>query len=82
MKISLLTLVLTVPLAGSVWAICPLGDLSGDCEVDLPDLLVFAGQWLDTDGNGKSLTRKVSTDYGNDVINWRADVPSPGIINP
>ncbi len=35
------------------------------------------------DGNGNySLTRKVSSDYGNDVINWQADTPSPGTINP
>ncbi|MHC4463568.1 MAG: hypothetical protein ACYS30_19365, partial [Planctomycetota bacterium] len=49
MKISLLTLVLTVSLAGSVLADCPMGDLSGDCEVSLIDLQVFAGQWLDMD---------------------------------
>jgi hypothetical protein len=30
------------------------------------------------DGNGKSLTRKVSTDYGNDPENWTASTPSPG----
>ncbi|MBA7673176.1 hypothetical protein ES703_81364 [subsurface metagenome] len=36
----------------------------------------------EADGGGKSLSRKVSTDYGNDVINWRADDPSPGVINP
>ncbi|MHC4605112.1 MAG: hypothetical protein ACYS6W_17490, partial [Planctomycetota bacterium] len=51
MKISLLTLtlVLTVSLAGFVSADCPVGDLSGDCEVSLIDLQVFAGQWLDMD---------------------------------
>ena len=31
------------------------------------------------DGNGYySLTRKVSSDYGNDEDNWQADTPSPG----
>jgi hypothetical protein len=36
----------------------------------------------EADGGGESLSRKVSTDYGNDVINWEAAVPSPGVINP
>jgi hypothetical protein len=30
------------------------------------------------DGGGKSLTRKVLTDYGNDPVNWIAVSPSPG----
>ena len=30
------------------------------------------------DGYGQSLTRKVSTDYGNDPDNWIVAVPSPG----
>jgi hypothetical protein len=36
----------------------------------------------DADGRGKSLSRKVSTDYGNDVANWQAATPSPGAANP
>ncbi|MHC4890531.1 MAG: hypothetical protein ACYTEO_13825 [Planctomycetota bacterium] len=36
----------------------------------------------EADGGGKSLARKVSTDYGNDVINWEAGDPSPGVVNP
>ena len=57
MKISLLTLVLTVSLVGpsmeslrTVRADCPVGDMSGDCKVNLEDMLVFAGQWLDDSG--------------------------------
>ena len=35
--------------------------------------------WPDeTDGSGKSLTRRVLSDYGNDPDNWTASVPSPG----
>jgi len=30
------------------------------------------------DGDGKSLTRKIPADYGNDPGNWRAAIPSPG----
>jgi hypothetical protein len=30
------------------------------------------------DGGGQSLTRRVSTDYGNDPDNWTAEFPSPG----
>ncbi|MHC4693891.1 MAG: lamin tail domain-containing protein [Planctomycetota bacterium] len=36
----------------------------------------------EADGAGKSLSRKVSTDYGNDVANWEAATPSPGVANP
>jgi hypothetical protein len=36
----------------------------------------------EADGLGKSLSRKVSSDYGNDVANWEAAVPSPGAANP
>ncbi|MDH4240635.1 MAG: lamin tail domain-containing protein, partial [Phycisphaerae bacterium] len=36
----------------------------------------------EADGLGKSLSRKVSTDYGNDVDNWKAATPSPGVANP
>jgi hypothetical protein len=31
------------------------------------------------DGTGTSLTRKVSTDYGNDVANWESAAPTPGL---
>jgi hypothetical protein len=34
------------------------------------------------DGNGKSLARKDSSDYGNDPDNWIANLPSPGTVNP
>jgi hypothetical protein len=36
----------------------------------------------EADGGGKSLSRRVPTDYGNDVANWQAAVPSPGTANP
>jgi len=34
------------------------------------------------DGLGKSLSRKDPNDYGNDVANWEAVTPSPGVANP
>ncbi len=34
--------------------------------------------YVEADGNGMALTRKVPTDYGNDPENWFASVPSPG----
>jgi hypothetical protein len=30
------------------------------------------------DGTGTSLTRRVTTDYGNDVANWESATPTPG----
>ena len=37
---------------------------------------------VEADGGGKSLSRRVSADYGNDVANWQAATPSPGSANP
>jgi hypothetical protein len=34
------------------------------------------------DGTGQSLTRKVASDYGNDVANWQTALATPGSINP
>jgi hypothetical protein len=50
MRISLLTFVLTLSLVGSVSAECPVGDLTGDCDVNFPDLKIFVDQWLDPSG--------------------------------
>jgi hypothetical protein len=36
----------------------------------------------EADGLGKSLSRKDPNDYGNDVANWEAAAPSPGLANP
>jgi hypothetical protein len=33
---------------------------------------------VDADSGGLSLSRRVTTEYGNDVANWRAASPSPG----
>ena len=46
-----------------------------DCPGGVDDWPITA------DGLGKSLSRKVATDYGNDVANWKAADPSPGISN-
>jgi hypothetical protein len=36
----------------------------------------------EADGLGKSLSRKDPNGYGNDVANWKAAAPSPGLANP
>jgi len=36
---------------------------------------------IEADGGGSSLTRRVATEYGNDVANWRASSLSPGRVN-
>jgi len=46
MKGSLFTLILTLFLIVSVKAVCPTGDLNGDCKVNFLDISVFAEQWL------------------------------------
>jgi len=37
---------------------------------------------VEADGAGMSLSRRVSSAYGNDVANWRAAPASPGFANP
>ncbi len=51
MKISLISLVSTSFLAGSVQADCPVGDLNRDCKVNLFDFASLAENWLQEEPN-------------------------------
>ncbi|OHB63084.1 MAG: hypothetical protein A2168_09620, partial [Planctomycetes bacterium RBG_13_50_24] len=51
-RLLLLAFVLSVSLVGSVHAGCPAGDLNGDCRIDLLDVQIFAGHWLEPSGSG------------------------------
>ena len=44
--VAILTAVLCI--GGTVLAVCPSADLSGDCVVDLNDFSLLANQWLST----------------------------------
>ena len=46
--VTILATLLTVSAAAGV---CPLGDLDGNCRVDIYDLKIFAQQWLDASGS-------------------------------
>jgi len=46
-KNPLIVSIFSIFLVGSVKAVCPLGDLNGDCYVDLLDIQIFAEQWLE-----------------------------------
>jgi len=51
MKISLFSLLFVVFLASfAAAALCPKGDLNGDCKVHWEDIRLFAEQWLDPGG--------------------------------
>jgi hypothetical protein len=64
MKMSLLALILTLSLVGSVYAKCPVGDLNRDCRVDLLDMQVLAEQWLEAPEKPADLN-------GDDIVNIR-----------
>ncbi|MBM4103733.1 MAG: hypothetical protein FJ263_06715 [Planctomycetes bacterium] len=48
-KLILLLAVLVLLADFAAAKLCPEGDLNGDCEVNLEDILVFADQWLNID---------------------------------
>jgi len=55
--------------------------LAFSLKVDMGDVgqSVKSG-WQEFSGDGKSLTRRVLSDYGNDVVNWDVNEPSPGLF--
>jgi len=44
-------LVTILSLTGSAWAVCPMGDLNGDCAVGFEDVQIMAEQWLGPPGS-------------------------------
>jgi hypothetical protein len=66
----------------------PQGPLHPEDFQFVPYILVDRVKYDDTapwptgpDGTGQSLQRIVSTDYGNDPINWKGAMPTPGLPN-
>ena len=88
LKVSLLSTVLFVFLAGSAGANPYLaGDLSGNCTVDWKDVQLFAKQWLDTgvcsEPNCADLDGDNDVDWADFVLlgaNWQKEI-SPIVIN-
>ena len=87
-KISLFTLILSLFLIGSTWAICPSGDLNGDCYVDMLDIQIFAEQWLEpSDPNSEQNYADFDgvggvnmSDFGLLTQNWH-QAGNPLVIN-
>jgi hypothetical protein len=71
--------VLTLQLTGFVRAACPVGDVNGDCKVDMGDLQVVADQWLASSENRADLNgddRVSLLDVALMAENWyRAGIP-------
>jgi hypothetical protein len=78
-KTSLLILLLAVSLTGPLAGRCPVGDLNGDCRVDLRDLQVFAGQWLGAAGSSADINKDDEVGLNDFTLlaeNWhRTGVP-------
>jgi len=66
-RLLLLCLLLSISMVGSVHAVCPAGDLNGDCRIDFLDVQIFAGQWLEPSASGAE-TRSADLD-GADGVN-------------
>jgi hypothetical protein len=72
-RIPLLVLALTLPLAGFVRAGCPIGDLDGNCEVNFEDLQIFTEQWLAPPESSADLNSDDGvdmTDFALLATNW------------
>ena len=50
-------------LAGSGWAVCPDGDMDGNCRIDFNDVKFLADRWLDGPGSAADIV-------GSDGVNW------------
>ncbi|MHC4498523.1 MAG: lamin tail domain-containing protein, partial [Planctomycetota bacterium] len=77
MKFPLLSLVLVIFLAGSAPAVCPVGDLDDDCDVDWVDLMNFAEQWLDNPGGSANIDGVPGVNMGDFAMlaeNWGVSV--------
>ena len=62
-RFSFLAIALSAFLAGSGWAVCPDGDLDGNCRVDFNDVKFLADRWLDGPGSKADIV-------GSDGVNW------------
>lgn len=84
----------TLTVTGDTWQFttrqqlikCPQGDLTGDCAVNIDDLVIFAGQWMDGAGGSADLivddnNRVDSEDFTVLAENWLEAVPSQVVIN-
>jgi hypothetical protein len=88
MKIPLFSLIVFVLLGVSAFAaLCPKGDLNGDCKINFEDIKTFAEQWLDTnDCSGPScadLNYILGIDFGDYSVlasGW-LEVGIPLVIN-
>jgi len=69
-KTPFLSLILAVFLTGSAWAANPTGDLDNNGRVDLKDLLVFTGQWLNTGGCSDSNCADLSGDGDVNMVDF------------
>ncbi|MCJ7777003.1 MAG: hypothetical protein MUP16_01650, partial [Sedimentisphaerales bacterium] len=67
-KIWILAIALTVVSTISARADCPIGDLSGDCQVGLEDLGLFVGKWLDDSDNSADLNGDGKVDMADFAI--------------
>jgi hypothetical protein len=85
-RLSLPVTFVTLFLVGSTEVACPIGDLTGDCEVNLPDLQAFGDQWLDGECSGPNcadldgLNGVDTTEFARLAENWRR-AANPLVIN-
>jgi hypothetical protein len=78
-KVALIIIATMALTAGNAAAICPLGDLDGNCRVGLGDLVLFSEQWLASTAGSADLTGDENVDMADLGIlarNWRqANLP-------
>jgi CotH protein/lamin tail-like protein/parallel beta helix pectate lyase-like protein len=70
-KLSLLVCILFFTTAGPIQAtLCPLGDLNGDCQVNLVDVQILTGYWLDPGCMAPGCEADLAAGGGVDLIDY------------
>jgi len=83
LRVLLSVVVVCVSSVGSVWAVCPEGDLDNNCKVDFGDVTFLAERWLEGAGSSADIVGGDGVNLGDFAIvakNWRQEGGTTGSV--